>query len=631
MAEINTEEVFKKIKKQNGERVAKQIREAALLGIPDIVHILEFAGSDVNDIRNIIPIIKETHQERPETIIHTNKEPIQLLNEAGYDAFSVQTQEQKDSIKKYFRPHEELCTFRDPHRHENFYIIHAVKRNAEEIKPLKNPTRQDEYGTSVISIQISKKGGFISIKNRYNHTVNDPDNTFNNNPDNIIPGLSESLKKYFNVDFSVTDSIMPENFRIVNNQLVRYNYETDDFYFGNNYYFNGNQITKLNSDYQYMLDCFVFDTKTSELTNPSNTKDASFEILQKLLVGKKIKIQPSPIDKNEKMFFADGEHVLTISNGQIVELNMPDIEHIGDNFLHNNIKLRKLIAPKIKKVGNNFLPKNQHLTNLSFPELITIGNGFLMQNGGSLTEIYLPQLQKAGAGFLSENHGLKSLSLPNIKTLGSGALTRLNTSDLYFPNLEEVSDGFLALNTSKKISLPALKSVGNNFLCHNDKITELEVPLLESTGNEFLSNGTSLMTLSLPKIKTVGDRFLQYNTKLMKIYAPNLETVGVGFLGTNTTMKELNLPALKTIKFGFFNMNNSLQTLILPELKDIMSDTFLPNNSVLMNFSAPKLKQKNLWFQLTLKSAKHKLQQLLKKTDKKSMLLDATGNDRVSK
>lgn len=614
MSELYTDEVFKKLKKQNGEGVAKIIREAVLLNIPDIVHMLEFAGSNPNEVKLLVPVIREMNQEKPENIVKTDKDPLQLLKEAGYDAFVVKTEEQKNSIKKYYRPGEEICTFRDRNRHITNYIIHAVKHDAENIEPSAKPDRQDEYGTSVISIQIAKKGGFISIKNRYNHTVNDPDATFNNNPDNIIPGLSESLKKYFDVDFNVSESILPTIYRIVNNQIIRYNYEANDVYFGDKYFFNGNSITKLNNDYQYALDYFVLDIKTSELTNPSGINDSAFKILQNAFTGKKIKILPNPENKHEKMFFADNEHVLTVSDGQIVELNIPKEEHIDNSFLKFNRKLRSLNAPKLQSVGDNFLPRNQYLTNLSFPELVSVGNNFLRDNSTSLKEISLPKLQKAGTDFLSDNSSLTSLSLPLVQSIGSQSLQRFRSSDLYVPKLEEVSDDFLSYNQSEQLSFPALKKVGNGFLAHNSNLTKLSVPELENVGDEFLSSGLAIKQISLPKLKSTGNHFLVYNTGLKSIYAPNLETVGIGFLASNMSMKELSLPALKTCKLGFLNKNYILRALYLPALENVDSDSFLKDNSLLTEFIAPKLKQKGLLIRLKFRAAKNKLEQKVSKT-----------------
>ncbi|MBR4624978.1 MAG: hypothetical protein IKO56_05525, partial [Alphaproteobacteria bacterium] len=234
--EIATKEIFKQIKKQNGEKFAQVIRgdrhhDGGLLDIPNIVHILEFAGYDENNAKLLYPIIKEMYKTTEKNEYHSDKDPLELLSEAGYDAFVVKTEGQKNSIRKYFRPNEELCTFNDPNRHKDYYMIHAIKRGADKIKPSAHPARQDEYGTSVISIQILKTGGLISIKNRYNHTIDNPDATFNNNPDNIIPGLSESLKRYFNVDFTTTKIPLPNHFQIIGDQFVHFNYEVDNVYY----------------------------------------------------------------------------------------------------------------------------------------------------------------------------------------------------------------------------------------------------------------------------------------------------------------------------------------------------------------------------------------------------------------
>ena len=74
--------------------------------------------------------------------------------------------EKQNAIKKYYAPGEEICTFRDPERFKRYYIINAVRKDVDKIKRGNPPQRDDEYGTSVISIQVLKTGGFISIKNR---------------------------------------------------------------------------------------------------------------------------------------------------------------------------------------------------------------------------------------------------------------------------------------------------------------------------------------------------------------------------------------------------------------------------------------------------------------------------------
>ena len=190
------------IKKQNGEAFAKAIRnyDNGIFDVPNIDAIVRYAGRDAEPILPyLVSLKKVTIQEHS-----VHMDPLKLLDMAGYDAYIADTLEKQNAIKKYYAKNEELCTFRDPYRFKNYYIINAVRKDVDKIKreDFENPQREDEYGTSVISIQILKSGGFISIKNRYNHTVQNPDNTLNSNPDNIIAGLSDAIKHHFNVDFS---------------------------------------------------------------------------------------------------------------------------------------------------------------------------------------------------------------------------------------------------------------------------------------------------------------------------------------------------------------------------------------------------------------------------------------------
>ncbi len=480
--QIDTEQTFKQIKKQNGEAVAKVLRSEVLLDIPNLPHILEFAGNDPENIKNLFPVIREIYKTQNTPEYQTNKTPLELLSDAGYDAFVVKTEEQKNSIKKYYRPDEEICTLRDPHRHENFYMIHAVKRGADKIKPSKNPEREDEYGRSVISIQIAKpNGGFISIKNRYNHTVNNPDATFDNNPDEIIPGLSNSLKKFFNVDFDVSESVLPDNYRMVNDQFVYFNYEIENIYFGPDYYFSGTTITKLNTDYEIMLDYFILNTKTGELKNIIGPDNTTYKILQDLFKNKKISIRINPNNKHERMIYADNTHVLSVEKGTITELNLPDTKSIDDRFLAYNKKLKKFNAPKLEKVGNFFISHNT-----------------------DLTELNLPSLKEVGSCFLYANYKLKIFNAPKLEHIGNNSLSiNADLTELNLPSLTEVGSDFLHWNNQKlkTFNAPKLEKVGDLFLSHNTDLTELKLPSLQETGRGFLSKNTKLEIFYAPKLQ----------------------------------------------------------------------------------------------------------------------------------
>ena len=187
------------IKKQNGEAFAQAIRrfDSGIFDIPNLDKVVKFAGRNAMPILSFLSGLRHNLKKKEKVI--SSKTPFELLKEAGYEAFYADSLEKQNLIEPYFVDGEALCTFSDKKRYIDHHIIHCVKRGAEKLKrsDFKNPKREDEYGVSVISIQILKKGGFVKITNRYNHAVENPDNTFGSNPDNIVLGLTFALERQF--------------------------------------------------------------------------------------------------------------------------------------------------------------------------------------------------------------------------------------------------------------------------------------------------------------------------------------------------------------------------------------------------------------------------------------------------
>ena len=543
MSEIDTDKIYKQLKKQNGEGVARVMRSAVLLDVPNIVHILEFAGNNPDEVKQLVPVIREFYKTQQESPYHTDKNPLELLNDAGYDAFVVDSLKKQNSIKKYFRPGEELCTFKDPHRHENYYMIHAVKRDVKNIKPATKPERDDEYGTSVISIQIAKTGGFISIKNRYNHTVMNPDATFNNNPDKIIHGLTDSLKKFFHVDFNTSENPLPDNFRMVNDQLVRYNYETNNIYFGSDYYFSGSEITKLNKDYEVMLDYFILDKRSGKVSCVINDRfDCERSVFNKVFQNKKILVKR---DKEHSQIFADDVHIATVCDGKIIKLNLPGIDVIGDYFLSNNQALTSIELPNATKIGDCFLESNQALTSINLPNATKIGDNFLRYDK-VLTSIKLPNATKIGYDFLEYNEALTSIELPNATIIG---------------------DCFLESNHAlTSIKLPNATKIGYNFLSDNHALTSIDLPNATKIGVGFLRDNEALKSIKLPNATTIGCDFLYYNKVLTSIELPNATEIGNGFLWLNKVLTSIELPNATEIGDDFLLNNKSLIKMNIPKI-----------------------------------------------------------------
>ena len=146
--------------------------------------------------------------------VNTDKTATQLFDEAGYILYpECKTEADIQKFRKYYYRYgkktpvyvegkepadyedEEICTF-EGGRLDECRVWFAVKKNIKDIKRenFKYPKRQDEYGTSVISIQFTKgKYSELSIKNRYNHKVNNPDATFSKISTSLFLDLSSEV------------------------------------------------------------------------------------------------------------------------------------------------------------------------------------------------------------------------------------------------------------------------------------------------------------------------------------------------------------------------------------------------------------------------------------------------------
>lgn len=619
---MDREEVFNQIKKNNGEKVAQDVRDARLDDIPNIVHILEFAGRDRDEVQSLFPLLREIYKKPIESEYTTNLDPITLLDMAGYRAWYVTNEQEQNSIAGYFRDRrsvehdmtggnprtdkrELICTIGSnwasgAKRFDGYYIIHAVKKEAFgddklpesewHIKPSENPERQDEYGTSVISIQVLKTGGDISIKNRYNHTVLDCDQTFNNNPDSIILGLTNSIKDYFNVEFSTTNSALPPHFKIIHDQFIRYNYEVENTYFGSNFYAQGSDITKLDPNSQYMIDYFIWDAKQKNLLNPANKPDdATYEVLKKLLEGKKVSIKNNPLYKNEKMVYADGVQIAHLVDGKIRGLNLVGVREVGDFFLAHNTTIKKIELPDLERAGDCFLNQAESLTELHAPKLHSVGEWGL-NAARNLSVLDAPKLQHVGHGFLNQNQELTELNLPELETTGNTFLRyNVKFAKLYAPKLKKVDGDFLIGNKElRTLDLPSLESAGTCFISQNEQISHINLPKLKHIDSSFLYSNLDLQELYLPELETVGDHFIFCNRDISKVNLPKLKSVGHNFLNSNRGLRELSLPELVEAGSFFLNKNKELEKIYIPKLKRT-ERSFLADNEKIKEFDAPEL------------------------------------------
>lgn len=445
--------VYEQIKKQNGESFARQIRDYdnGIFEVPNIVFIVQYAGRDATDILNWLSALKQIELKEGET----PETPFELLKKAGYHAFVIQSEKDKEKLKHYFAPNEEICTLKDKHRLALYHVLAVIKNNALDLnrEDFLYPEREDEYGRSVVTIQLLKSGGSVFITNRYNSRVVNCDNTFYGNPDNIIVGLGNALKCYFDVDFVAQNVRVSKNFIVRNNQLIKTHTRTNGIFFGNGFYIKDNQIYDIDKDSQVLVGDFIIDLKKRKIIDIANhsPKDKGYALMkavQEEIEGKKLTVRLN--ENKHKCVFADDVEILEIKDGEIVSLNLPTTKQVEPGFLTYEMQLEAFSASKLK-----YLP---HKAITYCPQL---------------KQITLDECQLFQSGSVSYLKSLIKLNVPELKTMGRNCIC-------YCPSLEK-----LVLSKLKKIDL----SISNNkklkeLLCQNVTVVSHAVrnnPLLEKT------------------------------------------------------------------------------------------------------------------------------------------------------
>lgn len=505
--------------------------------------------------------------EKPKITI--NKSPKELLNEAGYILYECKTEEDIQKFKKYYAKDEELCTFNGG-RLCNYYVFFAVKKNADEIKRknFNNPERQDEYGTSVISIQFSKgEKNTVSIKNRYNHRVKNPDATFNNNLDNIIEGLTGSfIKEYkLNINQKNNGDFELDNYVLANDEkYYKYNYEINNIYYCIDNIIIDNiddfgVIYKYKQKEKYLIfDYFILDLENKTIKLYDNYIKDSFVDNLNQINKIEIKNEKETGNKNIYLYLENGKKAIIEINrlNQMISYKNNSIYKIENNFLRNNKTIKKIQLPNVIDIGGNFLRNNEENIDLYFPKVMRAGENFLLWNK-AIESVELPMLEEVGKDFLYSSRNLFQLKLPNLKIAGSGFLYgNLSLNELNLPNLIVAGNDFLHENEKLfKLKLPNLIKVYCDFMFYNSWLQEINLPKLESVGANFFAKNENNVKLFLPRLKKIdGFSFLR-NATVEILDLPNLEEVGNDFLYCDTSLKLIHLPKLKRIGEGFLYNN----------------------------------------------------------------------------
>lgn len=584
---------LKVIKKKFGENMMKLSRELFPTLLEEKGLLSGLFLDNFNPSKTLYDDIKKNHLEKEfkmfiysflnedEVIENSKKTPKELFEEEGYDFYECKTEEDIQKFKKYYARGEELCTFKGK-RLDKCYVFFAVKKNVDEIKRenFKNPIREDEYGTSVMSIQFTKdEAHTLSIKNRYNHALleGNPDATYRNNLENIAPGLTKSFENTYGlVQFNPNTNFEMKNYvRGKDGKFYKYNYEINNIYYcTDNIIIDNFEVKKLPKERYIVMDYFILDMKEKKITLYDESINDSFVSSIKNI--KKIDALKEDSNKMVIIIGEEGNMIIKLDpNDRIIEINNETLKSVSDNYFSKSKYIDKLYLNNVVEVGDNFLNKNKSLSKISMDNVKVIGKNFLEYND-SIEEISLLNVERIGYGFMfnSNNPKMKKINMPKVEIIGNSFM---------FSNYSVM-----------EVFMPNVKSIGNNFFIFNSIISTLNLPLVETIGDSFLENNELLYKLYLPNVTNIGYNFLKKNQVLKKIVIPNVVELNTGALQFNNSLEELYVPKVVKIGDDVLKYNNTLTEFKSLYLEEI-GKNFLEYNRWLEKFIAPNLRKIGLY------------------------------------
>ena len=531
----------------------------------------------------------DVEKDKPEII--SKKTPYELLEEAGYDLYECNSEEEIQSFKKWYESGEELCTFSGG-RLEKCVVFWAVRKDADNIKREKfeKPRREDEYGTSVMGIQFNKMGKCtVSIKNRYNHTINNPDATYGNDLDRIIPGLTQSFadllsERGLELNKSNIEKLYIPGYTVAEDgKYYKYNKEINGIYYcPGNIIIDCGKVIQLETEKQVLMDCFILDkeSKTIKLYD-ERIGDCFVDTFEDI---DKIKMKKST-DKQGKMIITitlkNSQNPITIvinKNNQIIEYENQDLTNIGNNFLLNSNEIKRIVLPNVKEIGDN-LCSSGRIEELNIYNLERIGNNCF--NSCDIAELNMPKLREVGHHCFAHLNKLKKIDMPSLERIGNRVFESLGSG------LQE-------------INFPKLTVAGNNFLKYGINPCKLNMPNIEQMGDNCLTEVyANLHELSMPKLKKVGNKFLKKSC-LEKIDLPMLEQTGDYFIENNArggiiALSELKLPKLKKLGNMCLGVISDLDEYVdLPNLEQIGKKQLKSVRKRLLTIVDNNIKRKNI-------------------------------------
>ena len=516
---------LKLIKKYYGENMMHLCRSLFPTILEKPGKLFELISSRFNYSKFLYDdIIREKKEEKFKDFIYNlfdplenseivyDKTPQELLEEKGYILYECKTKEDINRFIKYYQPNERLCTFGESGelgRLKRCFVFFAVKKNVDEIKRgnFKEPSREDEYGTSVISIQFSRgEVNTLSIKNRYNHTVPNPDATFSNDLELINKGLTIAFSKHYNLNiksnqmgFELDKYVLADD-----DKFYKYNYERDNIYYCPDNIIIDNFMPKKYDKEKYIIfDHYVLDLVDKKLfvieTGKNSKENEAF--LNSVGEIKSIKVNVDKKKHKKKIIINNDIIILLNDKNQLIGYKNTHVKEIGNSFLKNSSSLKILILSNVEKLGDDALISCPRLELVDLSSLKELGDHSFLYDE-SLDTVLLNSIETIADNCFRECNKLELGNMPNLKSIGNNCFVHCFYIDtLKANNLEIIGDdSFFECRDLKNIIASNLKSIGSGTFCFCKSLKSVSLPELIEIGKHSFTN-CDLNSIYMPKLK----------------------------------------------------------------------------------------------------------------------------------
>ena len=384
----------------------------------------------------IAAILERHYYEQGEIRLTEPKNPYELAASVGYKLHGpLNLVDEVAAFERDYRGGERLCTFKEiPERLKQYHIMWLRHNDADDTLPANEltadnlseawkqylriinrydpetdrydlirlaPTREDPYGVSSMSVQISRSGNHVSIKNRYNHTVTNPDNTYSNDLDAVAHGLRHALYHHVGRDdlMKLGNTKLGDNYTLDNDGGIHYYYyEKDNVYLGHYEYIKNGLVTKIDKGHYDMLSPTLYVSKDGQ-GKLAGIDDATRSNIKVLADG-----------RHELVLYGDKGspthtyHYTYDDKGFVVNLELAVEAAAEVNDIFRNPNLTNLTIAEGAKTQDIY--ENPNLTNL------TIAEGAKTQGiceNPNLTNLTIAE--GAEAGSIYDNPNLTNLTI----------------------------------------------------------------------------------------------------------------------------------------------------------------------------------------------------------------------------